>query len=138
MILAEFATDLETHKALCEDILTLTEDEGSSLRAEGTVRAPDSAPLRKKFLAELTHSLNKIREHRMTWLQLEPAVRQDHPEISELLRENQNLIMKILVLDRGNEQALLRKGLVPNKHVPSASRQRPHFVADLYRRNSHA
>lgn len=69
-------------------------------------------------------------------MRLEPSVRQGHPEIAELLRENQNLIMKILVLDRENEQALLRKGLVPLRHVPPANRQRPHFVSNLYQRNS--
>ncbi len=42
--------------------------------------------------------------------------------------------MKIIVLDRENEQVLLRKGMVPARHLPSADRQRPHFVADLYRR----
>ena len=69
-------------------------------------------------------------------MRLEPSVRQGHPEIAELLRENQNLIMKILVLDRENEQALLRKGLVPLRQVPPANRQRPHFVSSIYQRNS--
>jgi hypothetical protein len=72
----------------------------------------------------------------VAWLRLEPAARQEYPEIAELLRENQNLLMKILVLDRENEQMLLRKGLVPNRQIPSAQRQRPHFVASLYQRNS--
>ena len=53
-----------------------------------------------------------------------------------LLREIQDVIMKVIFLDRENEQALLRKGLVPAKHLPSANRQRPHFVADLYRRQT--
>jgi len=44
--------------------------------------------------------------------------------------------MRIIVLDRENEQALLRKSLVPPRHLPPANRQRPHFVADLYRRQS--
>ena len=59
-----------------------------------------------------------------------------HGEIPALLRQNQDLIMKIIVLDRENEQALLRRGLVPPKHLPPAERQRPHFVANLYRRQS--
>ena len=91
---------------------------------------------RKNLLAQLTDSLDKIRELRITWLKLEPAQREGHPEIAELLRENQDLIMKILVLDRENEQTLLRHGLVPPRHVPSANRQRPHFVANMYQRNA--
>ena len=51
-----------------------------------------------------------------------------------LLRQNQDLTMKIILLDRENEQSLLRRGLVPPRELPSVNRQRPHFVADLYRR----
>lgn len=134
--LAEFAQDLRAHRALCESILTLAARENSTLRSREEGLTAESSGQRKKFLAELTDSLDKIREHRIAWMRLEPAERQGHPEIAELLRENQNLIMKILVLDRENEQALLRKGLVPLRHVPPANRQRPHFVSSLYQRNS--
>jgi hypothetical protein len=51
-----------------------------------------------------------------------------------LLRQNQDQTMKIILLDRENEQCLLRRGLVPTRELPSANRQRPNFVADLYRR----
>ena len=134
--LAEFAQDLRAHRALCESILTLAARENSTLRSQEEGLTAESSGQRKKFLAELTDSLDKIREHRIAWMRLEPTERQGHPEIAELLRENQNLIMKILVLDRENEQALLRKGLVPLRHVPPANRQRPHFVSNLYQRNS--
>jgi hypothetical protein len=138
--LTEFVHDLKTHRNLCEAILALAAKENSELRAQGQMALeetrPESIRQRKKVLAQLTESLNKIREHRVAWMRLEPSVRQGHPEIAELLRENQNLIMRILVLDRENEQALLRKGLVPLRQVPSANRQRPHFVASMYQRNS--
>jgi hypothetical protein len=42
--------------------------------------------------------------------------------------------MKILVLDRENEQTLLRRGLIPAQHLPPAQRQRAHYVSDLYKR----
>ena len=134
--LTEFTQDLQTHRSLCEAILALASKENSALRiTEARFEFESSGP-RKKFLAQLSDSLDKIREHRIAWMRLEPSVRQGHPEIAELLRENQNLIMKILVLDRENEQALLRKGLVPPRHVPSAHRQRPPFVSSLYQRYS--
>jgi hypothetical protein len=132
----EFAQDLRAHRDLCESILAVTSRENSALRSQSEGVAKESSAERKKFLAQLSDSLDKIREHRIAWMRLEPSVRQGHPEIAELLRENQNLIMKILVLDRENEQALLRKGLVPLRHVPPANRQRPHFVSNLYQRNS--
>ena len=134
--LTEFIHDLTTHKNLCEDILALVGKEHARLRSAKEICDEDGAVSKKKFLAQLSESLNKIRQHRNAWLKLEPAVRQAHPEIAELLRENQDLIMRILVLDRENEQALLRKGLVPTRHVPPANRQRPHFVTNLYQRHS--
>ena len=134
--LTEFAHDLKTHRSLCEAILTLSAKENSALRSATETFECDNLGQRKKFLAQLTESLDKIREHRIAWMRLEPTVRQRHPEIAELLRENQDLIMRILVLDKENEQALLRKGLVPPRHVPPANRQRPHFVSNLYQRNS--
>jgi hypothetical protein len=42
--------------------------------------------------------------------------------------------MRILMLDRENEQALLRRGLLGPRHLPSHNAQRPHFVAGLYQR----
>jgi hypothetical protein len=46
--------------------------------------------------------------------------------------------MKIILLDRENEQSLLRRGMVPARELPSVNRQRPHFVADMYRRQATA
>jgi hypothetical protein len=65
---------------------------------------------------------------------VDAANRARHPEISALLRQSQDSVMKSIVLDRENEQGRLRRGLVPARHLPSARRQRPHFVAELYRR----
>ena len=114
----------------------MAEKENGLLRGETPQEAFALRGTRKNLLAQLDDSLDKIRELRIAWLKLDPAQRQAHSDIAELLRENQNLIMKILVLDRENEQTLLRHGLVPPRHVPSANKQRPHFVADIYRRNA--
>jgi hypothetical protein len=132
----EFAKPLRNHCAVCAEVLKLVEKENALLRSDQAQAAFELRGARKKLLAQLSDSLDKIRELRNAWLKLQPAQRQGHPEIAELLRENQNLIMKILVLDRENEQTLLRQGLVPTRHVPSANRQRPHFVANLYQRNA--
>jgi hypothetical protein len=70
----------------------------------------------------------------VNWQKFSPDERARHPEIGMLLRQNQDLTMKIIVLDRENEQSLLRRGLVPARELPSVNRQRPHFVAELYRR----
>jgi DNA-directed RNA polymerase subunit H (RpoH/RPB5) len=65
---------------------------------------------------------------------MSPEERARHPEVGPLLRRNQDAAMKFILLDRENEQGLLRRGLVPPKQLPSVNRQRPHFVAELYRR----
>jgi hypothetical protein len=90
---------------------------------------------KKALLPRLNLSLDKIRQHRIGWQCLSPAERSAYAEVPPLLRQAQDLVMKIIVLDRENEQVLLRRGLVPTPHLPSPNRQRPHFVADLYRRN---
>lgn len=132
----DFSERLREQRAVCEDILALVEKETGLFRAGKAEAAFSLRPSRKNLLAELSDSLDKVRELRAAWLQMEQSERESHPDITDLLRENQNLIMKILVLDRENEQTLLRQGLVPPRHMPSANRQRPHFVANMYQRNA--
>ena len=132
------SSDLQKHRELCERILADAGEEHALLEGENKEQLHQLAESKKKVLAELTQSLDKIREHRVAWLKVEPTVRQRHPEITELLRETQNLIMRILVLDRENEQAWLRRGLVPARQIPAARRLQPHLAASLYRRNSYA
>lgn len=132
------AQDLKTHRELCEQILAQAGEEQGMLEREESEKIFQRAEAKKKVLAELTQSLDKVREHRVAWLKVEPTVRQRHPEITELLRETQNLIMKILLIDRENEKAWLRRGLVPSRQIPPVGRQSPKIAANLYRRNSYA
>jgi hypothetical protein len=86
------------------------------------------------LLPRLNQSLDTLRRHRVDWQKFSPDERARYPEIGTLLRQNQDLTMKIILLDRENEQSLLRRGLVPARELPSVNRQRPHFVANLYRK----
>jgi hypothetical protein len=132
------ALDLRAHLALGQEFLQLVERENQSLHSpEGAgSSAFEFFQLRKSLLPRLDQSVAQLKKHRTEWQRLSAADRQRHPEIAALLRANQDLIMKVLVLDRENEQARLRRGLVPPNHLPPAARQRPHYVADLYRRHS--
>jgi len=127
-------TDLQGHLALCREILAIVENESQSLRNPAGAFDFTTYQSKKNLLPRLNQSLNQIRKHRSTWQMLDPGERARFPEVPALLRQNQDLIMKIIVLDRENEQVLLRRGLVPPRHLPSVNRQRPHFVAELYRR----
>lgn len=127
-------SDLETFLATNQEILSLVERESQALRQNEAGAGFDLYQAKKDLLPQLDDLLNKLRQHRAVWQDLSPAERALHPEVLQLLQRNQDLIMKIVVLDRENEQWLLRKGLVPPQSLPAANRQRPHFVADLYRR----
>ena len=130
----KIAADLKARLSLCQELLACVEREGQALRRTDNPSLTEFLQLRKNLLPRLNQSLDTLRTHRVTWQKSSPEERARHPEIGMLLRQNQDLTMKIIVLDRENEQGLLRRGLVPARELPSVNRQRPHFVADLYRR----
>jgi hypothetical protein len=129
------AAALRTQLALGEELLAVVARENGALREGGDFSSSDFFQQRKKLLPLLDRSLGGLKKHRQDWLRLTPVERGRHPEIAALIRANQELIMQIIVLDRENEQALLRRGLVPPRQWPSAHRQRPNYVASLYRRH---
>jgi flagellar biosynthesis/type III secretory pathway chaperone len=126
--------DLKQHSAVCQELLAIVEREGQALRQPDKPDLPGFHQLRKNLLPRLNQSLDSLRKHRVHWQKLGMDERARYPEIGMLLRQNQDLIMKIILIDRENEQSLLRHGLVPPRELPPAARQRPHYVADLYRR----
>jgi hypothetical protein len=132
----EISDDLKDRLALCHELLQGLEREGQALRRPDNPSLFEFHQLRKKLLPSLNLSLDALRRHRVNWRKLSREERARHPEIGALLRQNQDLTMKIIILDRENEQSLLRRGLVPARELPSVNRQRPHFVAELYRRQS--
>lgn len=127
--------DLRSHLALNMDLLGHLERESQLLRQGDSAQSSTAVEARKQVLPRLDSALQRIRRHRSYWLSLDPEVRSTKQEIRELLRQNQDLIMRLIILDRENEQLLLRRGLIPPKHLPPVHRQRPHYVADLYRRH---
>ena len=134
--IAQLAKDLKAQLRLYENILAIVEKENLALKqSDSNVEA---AAARREVLPDLEASLAGLKKHRERWLKLAEPTRAKYPEIAGLLRQNQDIIMKIIVLDRENEQTLLRKGLVPPKHLPSAKRNQPHYVADLYKRGGGA
>jgi flagellar biosynthesis/type III secretory pathway chaperone len=130
----EILESLNQHLQVCTELLEVTEQEGLTLRRPGQPSLSDFYQRKKDLLPRFNQSLDGLRKHRGSWQKLSLDERARWPEVGMLLRKNQDLTMKIIVLDRENEQALLRRGLVPPRELPSVNRQRPHFVADLYRR----
>ena len=128
------ADDLRKHLVLCQELLVVVEREGEALRRADQPALFEFYQFKKNLLPRLNQSLDTLRKHRVSWQKFSPDERARHPEIGSLLRQNQDLTMKIILLDRENEQSLLRRGLIPAGELPSVNRQRPHFVAELYRR----
>jgi hypothetical protein len=132
--LSAIRKDLEAHLDLCREVLALIEREAIALRDAETGVQFGFFQEKKTLLARLEQSVEALKYRRQEWAAVPLPQRAQHRDIDNLLRQNQDLIMKIIVLDRENEQNLLRRGLVPSRHLPPPNRQRPHFVADLYRR----
>ena len=130
----EIINELIAHQELYRDLLAVVEREGRQLREPGEATPLSTMRARDGLIPRLNVSLDKLKHCRVRWAEATPAERAKHPEIPALLRQSQDLIMRIIVQDRENEQALLRRGMIPPRHLPSAHRQRPHFVADIYRR----
>jgi hypothetical protein len=131
---SELMEDLRAHLELCGEVRQVVEKESEILREGRDGARFELLQHKKTLLPKLNLSLDKIRQHRAGWQRLSPVERASQAGVQQLLQQNQDLVMKVIFLDRENEQALLRRGLVPTSHLPPANRQRPHFVADLYRR----
>lgn len=132
---ADIARDLRSHLALAEEILESVQDEGQSFRSGDDVPFPEHSRRRQSLLPRLNQTLDNIRRRRIEWQRLSSIEKASCPEVALLLQENQDLIMKIVLLDRENEQTLLRRGLVPPRHLPPSQQLRPSSVAQLYRRH---
>jgi flagellar biosynthesis/type III secretory pathway chaperone len=130
----ELLAHLKEHQVVARDLLVLVERESQALRLDEPGALQPFHGDKQKLLERLKESVARLKELRPGWTALPAEERAEFPEIATLLRQTQDLTMKIIVMDRENEQALLRRGLVPPREIPSANRQRPHFVADLYRR----
>jgi hypothetical protein len=101
---------LKAHTALCEEIYDLMIEENRFLRSSG--RAPSNALLARKgaLLGTLSFSIERLRA----------AMAEDSPttpEIRTRVQDAQQTILKALLLDRENEQLLLKSTL---QHRPAA------------------
>jgi hypothetical protein len=132
----EFSLDLQAHMDLCEEVMALTARESETLAGSGDYVSFDFYHKRKDLLPRLDQSLIALRTWRQRWQQLSPAERAACAELKSKFQVVQGLLMKILMLDRENQQAMLRRGMLPARQLPSAAVQQPHCVIDAYRRHA--
>lgn len=125
--------ELKQYFKICEEVHVIVRKENQHLKSADPQAIHQFQQTRKDLLERLTDTQMRLSVHKTTWLRVPPQVRAKRPDISHLLRQTLDLIMKTIVLDRENEQLLLRHQMVPARHLPSANRQNPHYVARLYK-----
>jgi hypothetical protein len=137
--LTALARDLRMHLGFCETALALATEENRALTGTGDYQPFEFHQKRKALLSGIDSSLLRLRTWRQAWQQVDPADRARCGEVKPVFQKIQDLLMRVLLLDRENQQALLRRGLVPPKHLSLAAGPQPsHYVASVYRRNAAA
>jgi hypothetical protein len=134
---SEMIADLRAYQALCDEALVLTSRENQALSGGGEYQSFEFYQLRTGLLPRLESALVQLRKWREIWLRVSPTERAGCSEVKVLFQSVQSLLMKLLLLDRENQQALLRRGLVPPRHLATAAVQvqKPNFVANVYKRH---
>ena len=96
---------MDQHLRLCEDILAILSEENRMLRRKPAEVEDELLAQKRELLPKLDASLAGLK----TLHEQSPEIL---PAIQEKLKTAQNKIMRILLLDRENEQLLL-KALLP-------------------------
>ena len=132
---ASIAAELRHFLEICEASLTLATREGQALAGADEYQPGDFCQQRKNLLPNLETALMNLRNQRVLWLKCQPAERERCDEVQSLFQKIQGILMKILLLDRENQQAMLRRGLIPAHCVPASAAQKPNYVASIYQRH---
>lgn len=132
----QVANDLRAFLSLCEEALALAAGESQALVGGLGYQPSDFSPRRKVLLSSLEQALANLKKVRLMWFQLDAVERDRCDEVKSLFQAVQGILMKVLLLDRENQQAMLRHGLVPARHLPSSAAQKPHFVTGLYQKHA--
>jgi len=133
---ADLAHELQEYLALCREFLTVFTEENQALRRPQPWSPQDSSEQRKLLLPRLESGLIKLRSFRQWWERMPTEQRESCGEIKNLFRDIQNLLPRLLLLDRENQQEMLRRVVLPPPHLSPVASQRPNFVANLYRRHA--
>ncbi len=135
-LIAELKRELDSHLALCGEILSTVEKEHQRLKSGGVDNLVEFFKGREGVLERLTQAQKRVFSYKADWLGLPATVRARHSAIGTLIRQSLTLITRIISLDRENEQLMLHRQLVPSRHLPAAQRQNPSLVSKIYRNNA--
>jgi hypothetical protein len=135
----ELIATLRTYLSLCTEILELTTCENRALDSSAKYDPSEFGERRKGLLPRLEQSSKALSAWRKRWQELDPSTRAGFPDAKALFNAVQESLTRILLLDKTNQQALLRLGKVPAQHLSEvAVGQQPPFVINAYRRHARA
>ncbi|MGA2662802.1 MAG: hypothetical protein ABSH34_35425 [Verrucomicrobiota bacterium] len=132
----EMTDALREHLGVCNALLELARKEAQALKSPAPFPAMAIQVERKALLCRLEYALKLLGQKRNLWNCSGKERAPGDPRFTRLLRTALDTIMRVLVLDRENEQQLLRRGLLPACCLPPAEQSRPHYVARLYQRHA--
>lgn len=130
------APTLREHLGVCNALLELAHKESEALRSPAPFPVLAMQVERKALLSRLDSVLKLLVRRRNLWQKSGKDSVAHNPQVARLLQTALDTIMRVLVLDRENEQQLLRRGLVPVRALPPAQQSQPHYVARLYQRHT--
>ena len=128
--------DLRAFAVLGDETLALAASEHQALAGSCDYQPFEFCRLRKNLIVRLNALIVRINHWRQLWQQISPVERAGQADVKNAIQMLQDLLIKILQLDRENQQALLRRGLVPARHVTSCAAPPSNYVASLYRRHN--
>jgi hypothetical protein len=129
------ADALREHLGVCDDLLRLAQTEAEALRQPGPFPTARIQSERRALLRRLEASSQTLTGERLQAGGTPSRGGELSPELSDLVRTTLDTIMRVLVMDRENEQSLLRRGLLPPRALPRAEQSQPTFVAQTYQRH---
>jgi hypothetical protein len=129
------ANALQEHLEVCSGLLRLSQREADALRSPAPFPVDTIQAERKALLVRLQSSALCVSSERELWQRSRTPVSETSSELAALVQRTLDTIMRALVLDRENEEALLRRGLLPARALPRAEQSQPHFVARTYQRH---
>ena len=126
------AAAIQEHLDVCAKLLVLAQKEAEALKSAASFPTATIQAERRALLSQLESALHSLGQKQPLWQQLGHERRANKTQMNQLLQTALDTIMRVLVLDRENEQALLRRGLLPARALPPVEQSRPHYVARLY------
>ena len=129
-------TELNDHLTICEKAYELVQEENRVLNSPTPRDAYAHAGRSKELLARVPGSMVRVKAHKAVWEKLPLSERSKSMDISNLIKQNMDLIMKTVMLDRENEKLMLQHGMAPPDRLPSSRQNNPSAVAGMYQRHS--